>query len=121
MTMFAPTPSLVPTPPTGAPAIPDPRLKPTPDYGTLGPGSDVAAPKLSHSAGALRTVAAITVGFVCAAPFLFSGNVHAAWEQIEAYLSLHGKPEPASPAVLSQHEIEKLESQPAQMQAETFL
>jgi HEAT repeats len=111
------------TPQTAPPqaVVADPRLQPTPDYGSLGPGSDAAPAKLSHSAGALRTVAAITAGMVCAAPFLFYGNVHAAWEQLEAYLSLHGKPEPASPAVLSQHEVEKLDSMSAQMQAELLL
>ena len=104
-----------------APPPVDPRLQPTPDYGSLGPGSDLSPKKLSHSAGALRTVAAMTAGILCAVPFLVSGNVHAAWEQLEAYLNLHGKPEPASPAILSQHEIEKLDHQPAQMQAELLL
>ena len=108
-------------PQVGPLRVSDPRLAPTPDYGTLGPRSDLAPPKMSHSAGALRTVAAMGVGILCAVPFLASGNVHAAWEQLEAYLNLQGKPEPASPAILSQHEVEKLDHQSAQSQAELLL
>jgi len=120
MDSLAQTPG--PQPQSALPTPPDPRLQPTPDYvGSLGPGSDIAPQNISHSAGALRTVAAITAGVVCAAPFLFYGNVHAAWEQLEAYLSLHGKPEPASPAILSQHEIEQLDHMSAQKQAELLL
>jgi HEAT repeat protein len=45
----------------------------------------------------------------------------AAWEQIAQFLSLHGKPEPASASVLSEHEIETLDAMAPQNQAELLL
>jgi len=44
-----------------------------------------------------------------------------AFADIARFLTLHGKPEAASPAVLSQHEIEGLDHQSAQKQAELLL
>jgi hypothetical protein len=45
----------------------------------------------------------------------------AGWEQISRFLSLQGKPEPASANVLSEHEIEALDSMSPQNQAELLL
>lgn len=101
----------------------DPRLKPTPDYGTLGPGADVQPGPTRPPIAGLRAVAAVFAG-VLIALVVVAGNaspVRTAWEQISKLLTLQGKPEPASPAVMSQHEIEGLDGQAAQKQAELLL
>lgn len=68
-------------------------------------------------------VIAIVTGIVTAFLFQFASSekAKAAWEQIQDMLSLHGKPEPASPAVLSGHEIENLSRSSPQKQAELLL
>jgi hypothetical protein len=48
-------------------------------------------------------------------------STRAAWDQIAQFLSLQGKPEPASANVLSEHETEALDAMPAQAQAELLL
>ena len=53
--------------------------------------------------------------------FAGSGTARAAWEQISQFLSLAGKPEPASANVLSEHEIEVLDSMEPQAQAQLLL
>lgn len=50
-----------------------------------------------------------------------SQTVRAAWDEVSAFLSLQGKPEPASASVLSEHEIEALDQMPPQKQAELLL
>jgi hypothetical protein len=57
-----------------------------------------------------------------AAVLLASGaSARAALQQIARVLSLDGKPEPASANVLSAHQLEALDSMPAQAQAEFLL
>ncbi len=63
---------------------------------------------------------AVAAGILLAVPFA-TGSARAAWTEITQFLSLHGKPVPASPAVLSQHEIERLDHQSPQKQAELLL
>lgn len=50
-----------------------------------------------------------------------TGRARAAWEEIALFLSLQGKPEPASANVLSEHEIEGLNAVGPQSQAELLL
>jgi len=50
-----------------------------------------------------------------------AGAAHDAWEQISQVLGLQGAPEAASPAVLSEHELAKLDRQSPQKQAELLL
>jgi len=50
-----------------------------------------------------------------------TGAAGAGWEQISRFLSLQGKPEPASANVLSEHEIDALDSMSPQNQAELLL
>lgn len=105
-------------------ANPDPRLQPTPDFGSLGPGSDIHSGKPLHpqlGPGPLRSMVAITIGVLCAVPFVAQGTARAAWDQLSEYLVLQGKPQAASPAIMSQHEIERLDRQSAQKQAELLL
>lgn len=58
---------------------------------------------------------------ILVAGFFATGNARAAFDQIASFLTLQGKAEPASPAVLSEHEIESLEHETPQRQAEALL
>jgi hypothetical protein len=60
-------------------------------------------------------------GVVVVAVLAATSPARAAWEQIAAFLSLHGKPEPASASVLSEHETSTLDAMPPQGQAELLL
>lgn len=99
----------------------DPRPEPVPEYGTIRPGLTV---KLDHSidpqSGSWRVLFAVAAGILLAALFA-TGNARAAFDEISRLLTLQGKPEAASPAVLSQHEIEKLDRETPQQQAEILL
>jgi hypothetical protein len=78
----------------------DLRLQPTPDYGTFGPGSDIAPkrPEPRKTIGRLRAFAVIAgIALALLVQLASSDKVRAAWEQIQDLLSLQGKPEPASP------------------------
>jgi hypothetical protein len=102
----------------------DPRLQPTPDYGSFGPGSDLSpAPKNRPNTLPRLRILAIIAGIAFALLFQFvnSDRVRAAWEQIQELLALHGKPEPASPAILSGHDLEQLDRLSAQKQSELLL
>jgi HEAT repeat protein len=98
----------------------DSRLEATPDYGSMGPGSEPSPNSIKprRNSGALIAVAA---GALLGFAFLNGGTARAAWTEISQYLSLQGKPEPASPAIMSAHELEKLDQQSAQRQAELLL
>jgi hypothetical protein len=50
-----------------------------------------------------------------------TGIARAAWSRAASFLSLSGKPEPASANVLSEHETEALDAMPVQGQAELLL
>ena len=100
----------------------DPLQNPKPDYGSLGPGSDLTPPQPAGASGnRWRVLAALAVGALAAVLFAGRGTVRAAWEEISQLLSVQGKPEPASPAVLSDHEIEQLDRASPQSQAELLL
>src|SRR6266849_10899590 len=99
----------------------DPRQKPTPDYGAVGPGSDLQPDRsLDPHAASWLVLFAVAAGILLAVPFA-TGRARAAWAEIAHVLGLHGKPVPASPAVLSEHEIERLDRQSSQKQAELLL
>jgi HEAT repeats len=66
------------------------------------------------------TVVAIA-SFVLGAVLFGTGRARAAWEPIARFLSLQGAPKPASANVLSEHEIEVLDSMTQQHQAELLL
>src|SRR5712691_6253557 len=72
----------------------DPRLQPTPDYGSLGPGSGTQSSSgpLKPQAARCRPLAAIATGALLAVPFVATRSVRAAWEQFAKFLSLQGKP-----------------------------
>ena len=68
-----------------------------------------------------RTPLVAAGAVVCMLVVANTGSARAAWEQISQFLSLHGKPEPASAGVLSEHETEALDAMAAQGQAELLL
>jgi len=100
----------------------DPRQpQPTPDFGNPGPDSDLQPDRsIDPKAGGWRVLFAIWAGILLAVVFA-TGSAGAAFEEIEHILGLHGKPQPASAGVLSQHEIEGLDRQRPQAQAQLLL
>ena len=88
--------------------------------GITGPSLDVASQD-QISLKRLRRVILVALAMSLFGMFAASKQVQAAWQEIGQMLSLQGKPEPASPAVLSEHEIEDLDRLPAQRQAELLL
>ena len=68
-----------------------------------------------------RTTLVVAGAVVCILVVANTGSARAAWEEISRFLSLQGKPEPASASVLSEHEIEALDAIPAQAQATLLL
>jgi hypothetical protein len=100
----------------------NPGAKPTPDFGTLGPGSDVRAPEApDRQSRRVRVIAVLVAGALMGVLLAGTANARAAWNQIAQLLSLQGKPQPASPAILSEHEINDLDRLNAQAQAELLL
>jgi len=100
----------------------DPRQQqPTPDFGNPGPGSELRPDRsIDPRAGGWQVLFAIAAGILLAVLFA-TGKASAAWEEIEHILGLQGKPQPASPGILSQHEIESLDRQTPQAQAQLLL
>jgi HEAT repeat protein len=68
-----------------------------------------------------RTMIVVCGALVLAAVLADTGTARAAWDQIAQFLSLSGKPAPASASVLSEHEVEALDAMAAQSQAELLL
>jgi hypothetical protein len=102
-------------------AMADPRLQPTPDYGTLGPGSDIAASGPQSNPGTARQSAtpqrsaaifAATIGVLAALVAGNIGNAHAAWARV---FSAHE----SAPA--SARDIRQLDRMRPQKQAEALL
>ena len=99
----------------------DPRPEPVPEYGTIRPGTSLKLDQsIDPQSGSWRVLFAVAAGIMLAG-FLATGSARAAFDQVASFLSLHGKAEPASPAVLSEHEIESLDGQTPQRQAEGLL
>jgi hypothetical protein len=99
----------------------DPRPEPVPEYGRIQSSSNLKLDRsIDPESGSWRILFAVAVGIILAG-FFATGNARAALDEIARILTLPGKPEAASPAVLSEHEIEKLDSQTPQRQAEILL
>jgi HEAT repeats len=99
----------------------DPRPEPVPEYGTIRANSSLKLDQsIDPQSGSWRVLFAVAVGIMLAG-FFATGNARAAFDQIASFLSLQGKAEPASPAVLSEHDIENLDRQAPQRQAEVLL
>lgn len=110
---------------TGAPAGPgpvlDPRLQPTPDYGTLGPGSDISkfgsAPKQGRRAPSspATSLIAIIIGMFVALFFGAMGNAHQGFPSL-AHLFSGKQNQPVTAKDMGQ-----LDRMGPQRQAETLL
>jgi HEAT repeats len=99
----------------------DPRPEPVPEYGTIRTNSTLVMDQsIDPQSGSWRILFAVAAGILLAA-FFVTGNARATFEEITKFLTPQGKPEPASPAVLSEHEIENLDRQTPQQQAEVLL
>lgn len=106
-----------------APAA-DPRLQPTPDYGALGPGSDVVVSQQVSNTDPIRQPAnprrfapvfAAAIG-VLAAVFAGSiGSAHAAWSRFETFFSVREQ------APSSAKDFRQLDHLRPQKQAEALL
>jgi HEAT repeats len=68
-----------------------------------------------------RVIAAAVGGILAGTLLMGTGTPRAAWQEIAQLLSLHGKPEPASANVLSEHETEVLDQMTPQNQAQLLL
>jgi hypothetical protein len=99
----------------------DPRPEPVPEYGTIRAGSSLKLDQsIDPQSGSWRILFAVAAGIMLAG-FFVTGNARATFAEITRFLTLQGKPEPASPAVLSEHEIENLDRQTPQQQSEVLL
>ena len=66
-------------------------------------------------------IVVIAVCGLCLVAFAGTGTARAAWQELTHFLTLQGRPEPASANVLSEHEIEVLDGMSPQHQAELLL
>ena len=114
--------------PNQAPEVSDPRLQPTPDYGTLGPGSDI---KLgsdintdNQKSGANRSdpasvrraqIIAVLLGAFFA---ILGGGLNVARRSLPKLTDLFGKP---APAITSAKDFRQLDRFRPQRQAEALL
>jgi hypothetical protein len=99
----------------------DPRQQSKPDFGSVGPSSNLQRPdSLDPEAGSWRILFAVMAGISLALIFV-SGSARATFTELAQFLSLRGKPKPASPAIISQHELERLDGQSPQAQAQLLL
>jgi hypothetical protein len=101
----------------------DSRLDPKPDYGSLGSGSDLNAGGPIAPTRGMQFPWAVLAGVLGALAFVSinSGVARAGWQRLSQYLPLQGRPEAASPAILSEHEAAKLNRESPQRQAEALL
>jgi hypothetical protein len=99
----------------------DPRLQPMPDYGTLGPGSDIAANAPQSNPGSAQqartpqrsaAIFAATIGVLAALVAGNIGNAHAAWAKLFSVRE-------TAPA--SAKDIRQLDRMRPQKQAEALL
>lgn len=107
----------------------DPSLQPPSNYGSLGPAADVTLSMQPTPTEPVKKRVPIGrillidgVATVVALLIAFQATpVRAAWQQIAAVLGITGKPVAASPAIMSEHELEQLDRTQPQKQAELLL
>jgi FOG: HEAT repeat len=98
----------------------DPRLQPTPDYGTLGPGSDTGGlgsdlPRAPRKPSPVPPVVAAMIGLFAAIAFGAIGRAHSAWPDVASLFATQQK-KPASA-----RDLQQLDRMKPQRQAETLL
>lgn len=100
----------------------DPRLQPTPDYGTLGPGSDAAGfstgapqPVRPRQDARVASIVAALIGMFTALLVGTMGRAHHAWPPLDKFISApENKPASAK-------DLQQLDRMGPQRQAETLL
>ncbi len=104
--------------------VADPRLQPTPDYATLGPGSDVVVSQPGSTPGSVRpsakprrfgAVFAASIGVLMALLVGSIGNAHAAWSRFGNLFSVREE------APASAKDSRQLDRMRPQKQAEALL
>src|SRR2546422_702295 len=116
------------------PAVPDaqgqdPRLRPTPDYGTLGPGPDVQLAGREIAGGTPRTakagaqgpVLAVVVGVFLAILVGNAGNARAAWQHLRQSFFAPAASQEISKILPSAKDLNQLDRLRPQKQAEALL
>ncbi len=106
--------------------VADPPLHLTPDYGTLGPGSDVAAGGSDGSGPIHRSVettrlgpvVAVAIGVLLAVLVGSIGSAHAAWDRFANLFEMHGDEIAPPPVPQDSSQLDRLAPQ---TQAETLL
>jgi HEAT repeat protein len=90
-----------------------------PDVGNL--GEPLEGGRLEKPSRFRRSIAIVVALVAVALFFPRTSMARAAWHEIAEFLSLEGKPAPASANVLSEHELEYLDNMTEQAQAELLL
>jgi hypothetical protein len=91
------------------------------DPNQVGGANDDGPITHTNSSGRRRGSVFLAAAVLLLSLTLGTRTVRAAWQEIAQVLTLHGKPEPASANVLSEHEIEQLDHMSPQSQAELLL
>jgi len=100
----------------------DPRLQPTPDYGTLGPGSDLRSGQpIRPAAGRGLTLIAVLAGALLALPVLKIGSLQELWQRAGNFLVALSQQSPRAKARSSAQTYSGARNQTAQRQAEVSL
>jgi HEAT repeats len=103
-------------------ATSDPRLQPTPDYGTLGPGSDLRSGQpIRPAAGRGLTWIAVLAGALLALPVLKIGSLQELWEKTGNFLIALSQQPPRANARSSTTALSGAPNQTLQRQAESLL
>jgi hypothetical protein len=106
--------------------MPDSRLRPTPDYGTLGPGSDIVSDgpisipsRQSENIRRFAPVLAAAIGVLCAVLAATAGSAHTAWFRFTNHSSHLISAPPGLP--VSAKDPVQLDRMKPQKQAEALL
>jgi hypothetical protein len=97
---------------------PDPRLQQLANQADSDPFSPIQRTPKGSPKRSLVAMAGLIFMFALAAK---TGSAQSVWQVIAQFIGLHGKPEPASANVLSEHETEVLGQMTPQAQAELLL
>lgn len=108
-------------PAVSAPGV-DPHLQPTPNFGTLGPGSDIAdstgdasSTSAPRRASGARPLAAIAIGVLLALLVAGMGRARTTWSH---FTNLFSSPQDSAP---TSQDLRQLDRMKPQKQAETLL
>jgi hypothetical protein len=100
----------------------DPRLQPTPDYGNLGPGSDLRSGQPIRPAnGRGLTLIAVLAGALLALPVLKIGSLQDLWERVGNFLVALSQQGPHAKARSSAKTASSAQNQSMQRQAVMLL